>query len=193
MKYDDIYYIAMKTAPRARFIFTDDCEDEADEIYAFGPVVINEKLTMKLKKPIPKKIEFGDYHLAGNPVFSKKAADIIKNDYLGINQLFPAEVVHKGIIYPEFYVFKSNIELEIMEQTRSSFTFDDGMYFVDKLSLDENKLDQMQEDQRWIIELKEEPALILFHEKLVKELTDAEITGVRFVKVKDWNTGSAFD
>jgi hypothetical protein len=195
MKYDDIYYIAMKTPPRATFRFTEECEDEAEEIYAFGPVEIKQKLTMQVKKPIPKKLELSDYHKAGRPVFSKRAADIIKNGFLGINQLFYADLVHKGMTYPDFYVFKPNIELKVMHEGRSTYTKSESglMYFVDKLSLDGNKLDKMEKEQRWIIEPKEEPALILYHEELVEKFKEAELTGVRFVKVKDWNTGSAFD
>ncbi|WP_419812389.1 hypothetical protein [Bacterioplanoides sp.] len=193
MKYDDIYYIAIKTPPRAIFAFADECEEETDEIYAFGPVEIKNTLTMELAKPIPRKLALSDYHEAGQPVFSKKMADIVKDGFLGINQLFYAELVHKGITYPDFYVFKPNIELEIMHKGRSSFTYESEMYFVDKLSLDENKLDKMEKEQRWIIEPKEEPGHILYHEELVEKFREAEVTGVRFVKVSNWNTGSAFD
>jgi hypothetical protein len=195
MKYDDIYYIAMKTPPRAIFRFTEECEDEAEDIYAFGPVEIKQKLTMQVKKPIPKKLELSDYHKAGRPVFSKKAADIIKGGFLGINQLFYADLVHKGVTYPDFFVFKPNIELEVMHEERSTYSkSSSGLnYFIDKLSLDENKLDKIQKDQRWIIKLKEKASMILYHEELVFKFKEAEITGVRFVKVKDWNTGTAFD
>ncbi len=193
MKYDEIYYIGIPIKLCSRFRFTEECEDEAEEIYTFGPVDIKEKLTMQFKKPIPKKVELSDFNMAGQPVFSKRAADIIKNGFLGINQLFYADLVHKGVTYPDFYVFKPNIELEVMHKERSNFTYESDMYFVDKLSLDENKLDKMEKEQRWIIEPKEEPALILYHEELVKKFKEAELTGVRFVKVKDWNTGSAFD
>jgi len=193
MKYDDIYYIAMKTPPRATFKFSEECEDEAEEIYAFGPVEIKQQLTMLVKKPIPRKLELSDYHKAGRPVFSRKMADIIKNGYLGVNQLFYADLIHKGITYSDLYVFKPNIELEVMHKGRSNYTYESDMYFVDKLSLDENKLDKMEKEQRWIIEPKEEPALILYHEELVEKFKEADLTGVRFVKVKDWNTGTAFD
>ena len=195
MSYDDIYYVAISIAPGARFMFTEECEDEADEIYAFGPVEIKQKLTIILKKPIPKKIEFGDFNKAGRPVFSLKAATIIKNGFLGINQLFPAEATHKGVVYPDFYVFKPNIELEVMHKERSDYSKSDSglSYFIDALSLDETKLDNVEEDQRWIIVLAEDPAKILYHEKVVKALEDANVIGVRFVKVSKWNTGSAFD
>ena len=67
------------------------------------------------------------------------------------------------------------------------------MYFIDSLSLDENILDEIPEEERMIFGLKEKAAMILYHEKIVKALEAAEVTGVRFVKVKDWNVGSAFD
>ena len=54
-------------------------------------------------------------------------------------------------------------------------------------------LDKIEEDKRIIMLLDEKAHMVLFHEKVVKALEAAEITGVRFVKVKDWNVGSAFD
>jgi len=109
------------------------------------------------------------------------------------NQFFEANIVHKGETYPDHFIFKCNTEFKVMHQERSTFTYEEGLYFIDRLSLDEEVLDKIEENKRLIVLMDEDAAKILYHEKVVKALEAAEVTGVRFVKVKDWNVGSAFD
>jgi len=195
MHYDDIYYLAICNGKNNRLRFNDDDleDDLEDELYARGPGVINKIVDLIIAKPVPRKPVYQDWYSSPRTTVTKKVAYILKEIGQKDNQFFEANIVHKGEIYPDHFMFKCNTELMLMHRERSTFTHEEGLYFIDRLSLDETVLDKIEEDKRMIMLLDEKAHMVLFHEKVVKALEAAEVTGVRFVKVKDWNVGSAFD
>ena len=195
MHYDDIYYLAISTSQITGLRFNDDDleDDLEDELYGRGPGVINKVVDLIIAKPVPRKPIYEDWYSDPRTTVTKKVADILKEIGQKDNQFFEANIVHKGETYPDHFIFKCNTELKVMHHERSTFTYEEGLYFIDRLSLDEEVLDKIDEDKRLIVQLDEKAWMVLYHEKVVKALEAAEITGVRFVKVKDWNVGSAFD
>ena len=195
MHYDDIYYLAISTSQITGLRFNDDDlkDDLEDELYGRGPGAINKIVDLIIAKPVPRKPIYEDWYSDPRTTVTKKVADILKEVGQKNNQFFEANVVHKGETYPDHFMFKCNTTLKVMHQERSTLTHEEGLYFIDRLSLDETVLDKIDEDKRLIVQVDEKAWMVLYHEKVVKALEAAEVTGVRFVKVKDWNVGSAFD
>lgn len=163
------------------------------ELYRNGPGTINKIVDLVIAPPVPKKAVYQDWYSSPRITVTKKVADIFKQVGLYNNQLFEARIVHKGEVEPDIFMFKCNTEIMLMHHDRSSFSYEEGLYFIDSLSLNEAVLDKIEEDKRLILLMDEKAHMMLFHERMVKALEAAEVTGVRFEKVKDWNVGSAFD
>ena len=195
MHYDDIYYLAISTSQITGLRFNDDDleDDLEDELYGRGPGVINKVVDLIIDKPVPRKPIYEDWYSDPRTTVTKKVADILKEIGQKDNQFFEANVVHKGETYPDHFMFKCNTRLKVMHHERSKFEKPSRIYFIDRLSLDEQVLDKIDEDKRLIVQVDEKAWMVLYHEKVVKALEAAEVTGVRFVKVKDWNVGAAFD
>jgi len=195
MNYDGTYYLAICTGENPDLMFNkEDIKAKLErELYRNGPGTINKIVDLVIAPPVPRKPVYQDWYSSPMLTVTKKVADIFKLVGLYNNQLFEARIVHEGEVEPDIFMFKCNTEIMLMHHDRSSFSYEEGMYFIDSLSLNETVLDKIEEDKRLILLMDEHPAFILYHERMVKALEAAEVTGVRFVKVKDWNVGSAFD
>ena len=148
-------------------------------------------LYMKIKDN--RKPLLGDFHSSPKPVFIQRAKEIIEQFSLIGNQFFPVTITHKDSEFKDYFILNCHNEVMAMHRERSKFQEEGLMYFIDSLSLDESVLDKIPEEERMIFVLEEKASMILYHEKIVKALEAANITGVRFKKVKSWNIGSAFD
>jgi len=195
MDYDDIYYLAICTGKNPALMFNkEDIKSKLErELYRKGPGTINKIVDLVIAPPVPRKPVYQDWYSSPRITVSKKVADIFKQVGLYNNQLFEARIVHKDEVEPDIFMFKCNTEINLMHHGRSSFDKPGRFYFIDSLSLDEAVLDKIEEDKRLILLMDEKAHMMLFHERMVQALEAAEVTGVRFVKVKDWNVGSAFD
>ena len=192
MKYDAIYYKAIsqdETSP----IGWGKNTYQIDEFDGSKAIEVDRMLYMKIDSDI--KPLLGDFHSSPKPVFIQRAKEIIEQFSLKGNQLFPITITHKDNEFEDYFILHCHHRIKAMHHERSEFTKSRSgrLYFIDTLSLDENVLDEIPEEERMIFVLKEKAAMILYHENIVKALEAAEVTGVRFVKVKDWNIGSAFD
>ena len=190
MKYDDIYYKAISQDETSSISWGENAY-QVKNFYGSSPLVVDSMLLMEIddnRTPL-----LGDFHSQPLPVYSQRAKEIIEQFSLKGNQLFPITITHKDNKFKNYFILHCHHRVRAMHKERSKFQKEGLMYFIDSLSLDENILDEIPEEERMIFGLKEKAAMILYHEKIVKALEAAEVTGVRFVKVKDWNVGSAFD
>ncbi len=191
MKYDDIYYKAISQDDTSPIDWGKNTY-EVDRFYGSSILDIDCMLYMEIDDEEPL---LGDFHSEPLPVYSQRAKEIFEQFSLIGNQIFPITITHRDNKFENYFILHCHNNVKAMHQERSEFTKSRSgrMYFIDTLSLDENILDKIPEEERMVFVLKEKRAMILYHEKIVKALEAAELTGVRFVKVKDWNIGSAFD
>ena len=190
MKYDDIYYKAISLDETSPISWGENTY-RVKSLNSSKTLDVDRMLFMKIDSDI--KPLLGDFHSSPKPVFIQRAKEIIEQFSLKGNQLFPITITHKDNKFKNYFILHCHHRVRAMHKERSKFQKEGLMYFIDSLSLDENILDEIPEEERMIFGLKEKAAMILYHEKIVKALEAAEVTGVRFVKVKDWNIGSAFD
>lgn len=190
MNYDDIYYKAIsldETSPISWGVNT----YRVKNFHRDEPLVVDSMLYAEIDED--EEPLLGDYHSLPKPVFSERAKGTLDNFSLLGNQLFPITITHNDTKHPDYFILNCHNELMAMHRERSKFQKEGLIFYIDSLSLNEEVLDKIPEEERMIFVLEEKAAMILYHEKIVKALEAAEVTGVRFVKVSEWGIGSAFD
>ncbi len=193
MKYDDVYYDLITVYEETSSLSWGENTYQIDEFDAYKPLIVPVILNMKIdddEEPL-----LGDFLSLPKHVWSKRAKDIIEKHVPFGSQFFPVVIKHKDQEYSDYFILNCHNEIEAMHRDRSKFTMSrSGLsYFIDSLSLDEDVLDKIPEGQRMIFVMEEKASMVLYHEKLVKALEEANITGVSFKKIKEWSIGSSFD
>jgi hypothetical protein len=193
MKYDDEYYDLILDYDTSSSISWDENTYRVANFDKYQPIIVDKMIYMKIdddEEPL-----LGDFLSEPFNVWSKKAKEIIEKHVPFGSQFFPVTIKHRDKEYSDYFILNCHNEIKSMHEGRSKFTMSrSGLsYFIDRLSLDEAVLDKIPEEQRMIFVMEEKAAMVLYHEKLVKALEDANVTGVSFVKVNDWSIGSSFD
>jgi hypothetical protein len=194
MKYDEQYYFLEEDMSATSDVEWVDNAFDVDEFNAYKALTVPHILNMKIDEDddrVPPVL--GDFLSEPFHVWSKRARDIIVDLASYRVQMFPVVVHHQDQQFESFFFMNCHDEISAMHRKRSKFKELGMSFYIDSLSLDENILDKIPEDQRMIFALEEKAAYYLYHEKVVKALEGIGATGFRFVKVKDWNIGSAFD
>jgi len=193
MKYDDIYYDLIHDDDVSSSINFSDNKYEVDEFDAYRPLIVTEVLKMKIDDD--EEALLGDFLSEPFHIWSKRAKEIIQEHVPLGSQFFPVVIEHNNQEYSDYFILNCHSVIEAMHRDRSKFTMSSSglSYFIDTLSLNEEVLDTIPEEKRMIFVLDEHVSMILYHEKLVKALEEANVTGVYFKKVKEWTIGSSFD
>jgi len=193
MKYDGIYYDLMLDYDTSSSVSWAENTYRVKNFNKYKPIIVDQNIYIKIDDD--EEALMGDFLSLPKHIWSKRAKEIIE-EYVpyGI-QFFPVIIKHRDQEYSDYFILNCHNIIKTMHRDRSEFTMSrSGLsYFIDSLSLDEDVLDKIPGDQRMIFVLDEHVSMILYHEKLVKALEDANVTGVGFVKVNDWDIGSAFD
>jgi len=164
----------------------DDFFDDIDKL----PSV--ETINLILGEPIPDTPELVDYHYMPPNVFSDKVADVLGAMELYKTQLFEAKINHNGKITSGYKIFHIHNEIQCMHMERSVYEFEVSSYAVEKLSLDEDILSEIDEELRLVFRLEEKSSKELYHEKVVNKLAEVNPVGLQFIRLDEWDIGSAF-
>jgi hypothetical protein len=177
--------------------------DQKENEYGLGvPVQCSESLKFRLGDPIPKKIEWVDFHKAPKPVISPLLASTLTPlDIYGI-QLIPAKVRNPKDPFSELHDYwflhvwnriacidKSQSELEYLDENEP-----DGMIFsIDKFVLNEDTLSRFELRKRLVFELAEKTSVLLVHQSIKDAIEAVKPKGIRFIPATTWNSDSTFD
>jgi len=196
MKYDQQYFKVMRSGSDNYPLLTWDddlIEYEYGEFGRYDPIEVYDMLYLKLGRPIPDHPEMVDFHKLPYHVFSKCLKAILHDlDINGI-QLFEAQVRHDKTVYPDYYIMNAYHEIACLDKVRSKYEYEEELYFIDKLVLDDAVLDTIPEKHRLIFVLEEKHSMILYHQKIVDAIMAAKPKGISFARVDGWSVGSAFD
>ncbi|NOZ53025.1 MAG: hypothetical protein GXP08_07760 [Gammaproteobacteria bacterium] len=196
MTYDQQYFKAMRSgSDNYPLLEWDDdlIEYDYSEFSRCEPIEVYDMLHLMVGPPVPDHPELVDFHKLPEPVFSKRLKNILHGlDINGI-QLFEAQVRHGETVYPDYYLMNVYHEIACLDKVRSKYDYEEEMYFIDKLALDEAVLDTIPEKHRLIFVLKEDCQHILYHQNVVDAIMAANPKGIGFARVDGWHVGSAFD
>ena len=165
------------------------------------------------KQPIPDEVQELQFNVYGKEktiesadmisdgiiyVISEKTHNAIALFDIPTIQMVAAKLMHKAKkqisnnwSYLNMYtnincLDKSNSECDIDD-------FDGSVSDISKIVLDSDALSVVPLKERLIFNLGEMDTHRLFHRSVVDAIMATEPTGIRFVKVEDYHTGSAFD
>ena len=190
MNYDEQYYILSegnvaslefnenKTIPkRARFSQLNRIDFEGTlyaYVYCFG------------SDPKKEKFNMGNFFDSPCPTMIMPYREILEKFNLYKVQFFPVVIEHLEENFEGFHLMHCYNYISAMHRERSKYDMDDGLCFIDSLSLDENILDQIPEEERLVFRLDERSMMYMVHEKVVNAVKESGIDGMYFTNVKDW-------
>jgi hypothetical protein len=166
------------------------------------PIQYSEPLKFRLGEPIPKKIEWADFHEAPDPIVSFPLARILeKLDIYGV-QLIPAKVRNPKDPFSELYdycfVHVWN-RIFCLDKSKSEVVYSDEndadsmIFAIDKFVMDDQVLRTTELKKRLIFELAENTSVLLMHQTIKDAIESINPKGIRFIPAIQWNSDSTFD
>jgi len=161
------------------------------------PVKLQEDdhLIFAMDAPIPDKPQLADYLGTPDPVIDEKIKQVLESIIIAGSQYFPASVHFGGQRHDHYYFLHIYLEIACLHKERSEYEWDEDdpdFYMVDKISLDEAIFNRISESGRWVFRLAEAYGRILVHEHVVEKVMTIKPSGIRFIRVDQWDVGSAF-
>ena len=191
------YLLYAEAIPSSPAVVLGDEMDE-DEIVIEEPISDQiELIEMKFWEPYPKKPVMVDFHDDGTiGVVSKKIYNVLSPLNIKGIQLIPATIFDpkNKNTYEDYYFLHIYNYLECLDKDKSIYTGSvDDIVIIKKMVLDTNVLSETPLEDRLIFRLGEMFTHQLFHETVVEKIMASSPQGLRFVKVENFNMGSAFD
>jgi len=157
----------------------------------------NIKIEYSLRKPIPKKPEFVDYHPSPKSIISEKIKEMLLDFKLEKVQFIPAIIYGKNDeIYDNYFYFHIYNYIEVLDKENSKYEWLETANVaspIEKLVLRKDVLYQIPLEKRLIFRLKENHTFEIFHKKVVDKILEINPSGLRFIKVEDWNISVPFN
>ncbi len=164
------------------------------------PVEFKQPVKFRLGDPLSPNFEWVDYHVAPEPIVSKRIVDVLSPmDIYGI-QLVPAKVRNPKDKSPfaevkDYWFMHVWNQIACLDKENSELElYDDGAIFgIDKLVLDEKTLSLFELKKRLIFELAEKSPVLLVHQTIKDAIESVNPKGCRFFKATEWNSDIVFD
>ena len=151
-------------------------------------------MNLKLRKPVPKKINMADYLTLPHPVVSKKISDALASLNIEGLQLLPSVIRGNGKEIHEYVTLHIPHRIKCVDSELSECVIEDyNIENVVRLVLDKKLLKTIPLEKRLVFRLKEDCSYELFHESVVQTIMSVNPTGIRFTDIEKWNEGSLFD
>ncbi|GHU05796.1 hypothetical protein FACS1894158_09870 [Betaproteobacteria bacterium] len=192
----DYYLIYATGTPNSPAVIFDDETDE-DEVMVEEPIDI-ELITMKFWEPYPKNPVMVDFHDNGvRGVLSKKIYETLSPMKIKGIQLIPATIFDpkNKNTYNDYYFLHIHNYLNCLDMNKAVCRISTvgTVRNIEKMVLDEKVLSKIPLEERLVFRLGELFTEQLFHKSIVDAIMAVNPQGLRFVKVEDFNSGSAFD
>jgi len=136
--------------------------------------------------PKKEKFKIGNYFKKPYPTMIEEFKKQLVELKIYKTQFFPLIIEHMEEGYEGFYMMHCYNYQFGMHKERSKYRNRNGLYFIDSLSLDENVLDKIPEDERLIFRLEERLGMYIVHQRVVDAIEKCGIEGMRFIKVQEW-------
>ena len=155
-------------------------------------------IEFEFREPYPKKPKIVDYFTNGGfGTISEKLNQVLEPLNIKGIQLIPATVDNPKSreIYKNYYFLHIYNYLNCLDMDKSNYTKSliGTIRVIEKIVLDTAVLSKIPLEDRLIFRLGELYTFSLFHQSVVEKIMAVNPEGLRFVKVEDFNEGSAFD
>ena len=197
MNYDDEYYVLCEGDVATLVIDAEKTKCES-AVFNRGKSVdfagiVHAYVYCYEEDPTKEVFNIGNFFMDPNPTMIEELKNVLQNLDLYKTQFFPLEIGHLDQVWTGFTMMHNYNYLTALHKNRSKFKTNGFMYFVDSVSLDEEVLDKIPEEERLIFRLEERSTMYFVHQKVVDAIEASGVEGMGFCKVKHWGIGSAFD
>lgn len=150
-------------------------------------------------EPLPNAPQIADLHTcAYKLVISKKIKDILSKMYLKNIQFIPATIQDSsGEMHEEYYIIHIYNLIECMDMKASAWEADmddpEMVYNIEKLVLDNEKLNKIPIENRLVLALQEHPLTTVYHRTIIEKILAAKPTGVGVYCLADWDGSNPFE
>ncbi|WP_260261408.1 imm11 family protein [Vibrio intestinalis] len=198
MKYDDEYYLLMEDACSGPYMLKQSRKSDEGLDLLFMRSIKREVFGrghVRVTWGDDGKFSPCDYHgLLPSGLVSDKFKAVLDAFNLPGVDFYATDLENNGKVWDDRYLVHIWQNHRALHQGRCKIdgTFVDDRFTLESMSLDERVLDKVALEERLVFRLYEKPKY-LFHESVVAALKAAGVTGVRYVKVKDWGISSIFD
>ena len=174
--------------------------DQFENEYGLGkPVEYQEPVKFRLGDPLSPNFEWVDYHVAPEPIISKKIVDaLLPLDLYGV-QFVPAKVRNPKDPFSEvkdYWFMHVWNQIACLDKEKSDFTMSKSgrtIFGIDKLVLNEKTLSLFELRKRQIFELTEDTSVLLIHQSIKDAIDSVKPKGCRFFKATDWYSDIVFE
>lgn len=198
MKYDDEYYLLTETGAAGSYMLgqVDESDDGLLRLLRMSSIkhLVEGPGKVKVNQGNKRKFAPCDFHKTPRFLVSEKFKTVIETFQPQGVDFYQTDISNEGQVWSEHYFTHIWNNYRVMHHGRSKIdgTYVDDDFILESFSLDEELLDKIPLQERLIFRLSESPQF-LFHETVVAALSEADLTGLGFIKVKDWGISSAFD
>ena len=166
-------------------------DENVDYEYEKNHIDNAEMMEYVIRRPIPKKPIFVDYHKSPRSVISRKIYEILKDLNLDYIQFIPATITVKNneTIDDYWYLHIFN-HLKVMDLEKSVYDWMETIKSanpIEKLVLNEKLLSEIPLEKRLIFKLEENHTFEIFHKSVVDAIMAANPEGIQFTKVEDYH------
>jgi hypothetical protein len=200
-KFDSEYYLHFPkiTANVPVLIFNPDFMPDRDFDFEENEPYNLDLIELEFNEPYPKKPVLVDflYKSSGDLVVSEKFNDLLSPLKIEGVEAIPATIFDpkNKKKYGGYYLFHIYNSINCLDMEKAVYTKSmvGTVRMINKMVLDETVLSAIPLEKRLVFRLGEHSGFTLFHKSIVDKIMEQKPEGIRFVKVEDYHTGSAFD
>jgi len=150
--------------------------------------------TLEPRPPIPKKMEWVDFHKAPQPVVSEKIANVIAPLRLKHVQLVRANI-QRAAVNHEYWVLHVIRLIPCLDRKKSVVETSSSGAIIDieKLALDESVLDEIPEPERRLFILGEDTSVYILDKTLADGISAVRPVGLKLYHTDQWHGAIAFE
>lgn len=148
--------------------------------------------------PIPEKPQLGDFHYLKQfaPVISERLKNVLESLNLKDVQFLPVVIRDECDNKNEgFYILHVYNKMKCLDKERSEWEesfFDEEKADIDKLVLDNAKIDKIPSEDRLVLKVWEDSTHLLFHESVVEKILEIAPTGLTIYRLSKYNPSLPF-
>lgn len=186
-------------SPECRFDYPVLKEDEKTKDYLLQKDGLNilPPLRFTFQKENSKDLFFPDYLSSVSPVISKNFLDILSRFDAAKTDLIPCVISEENGETKNHNYFAMHIYnyISCIDETYSEIDrYETGVIKnILRLKLSVSALMKIPFRERLVFRLKEAPLIKIFHKSVVDELRNANVSGIKFYKVREWKDDILFE
>jgi len=164
---------------------------KGDQTYPLIRILADNSDFMELafNNPIPNNPVMADYLSGPEDFVTKRIAKAMQQLNMEGVGFIPTRLTdRKGNIIEDYICIDVNCNIyEAMDKNKSEYEYEYGSYWIQKVILDRESLNNIPLNKRLGLRLKEAPGYSLYHQSVVDAIMALDPTGIYFQHIEEYN------